>query len=174
MSTERVWNIVMAGIGGQGVVKASDILADAAFRAGHDVKKAEVHGMSQRGGSVNSDVRFGRAVLSPMVPDPEADVLVVLDPSQVENNRHRLRPNGRLLTQDVVAGLPAAAGRAGNVAMLGALSRLLPLPERVWLESIRAAFPAAALAANLEAFAAGRAAAAPAAKPPRPTAAQRR
>ena len=45
-----------------------DILADAAFRAGRDVKKAEVHGMSQRGGSVTSDVRFGREVLSPMVP----------------------------------------------------------------------------------------------------------
>ena len=171
MSTDRVWNIVMAGIGGQGVVKASDILADAAFRAGHDVKKAEVHGMSQRGGSVNSDVRFGPAVLSPMVPDPEADVLVVLDPSQVENNRHRLRPDGRLLTPEVVAGLPVAAGRAGNVAMLGVLSRLLPLPERAWLEAIKAALPESVLAANLDAFAAGRAVAAHAAKPARAPAA---
>ncbi|NLF23574.1 MAG: pyruvate ferredoxin oxidoreductase, partial [Lentisphaerae bacterium] len=61
-------NIVIAGLGGQGIVKASDILADAAFRAGHDVKKAEVHGMSQRGGSVNTDIRYGARVLSPMVP----------------------------------------------------------------------------------------------------------
>ena len=54
-----VVNIVVAGLGGQGVVKASDIVAEAAFRAGHTVKKAEVHGMSQRGGSVSTDVRYG-------------------------------------------------------------------------------------------------------------------
>ena len=64
----RVTSVVFAGLGGQGVIKASDILADAACRAGHDVKKAEIHGMSQRGGSVSSDVRFGAEVLSPMVP----------------------------------------------------------------------------------------------------------
>jgi len=67
-----VTNVVIAGLGGQGVLKASDILADAAFLAGLDVKKSEIHGMSQRGGSVTSDVRFGRQVLSPMVPAGEA------------------------------------------------------------------------------------------------------
>ncbi|MGC9327029.1 MAG: 2-oxoacid:acceptor oxidoreductase family protein, partial [Candidatus Hinthialibacter sp.] len=92
--TDQVTNVVIAGLGGQGVLKASDILADAAFRAGCDVKKAEVHGMSQRGGSVNSDVRFGERVLSPMIPDGEADFLVVLSEDQVENNRSRLRPGG--------------------------------------------------------------------------------
>src|ERR1017187_7912978 len=58
----RVINIVVAGLGGQGVLKASDIIAGAAFLAGLDVKKSEVHGMSQRGGSVASDVRFGARV----------------------------------------------------------------------------------------------------------------
>ena len=159
MISQRVWNIVLAGIGGQGVLKASDILAEAAFRVGHDVKKTEVHGMSQRGGSVNSDVRFGPLVLSPMVPDGETDVLVVLDASQTENNRHRLRPEGKLLTPDSVAGLPAAAGRSGNVAMLGVLSTFLPLPEQAWHDAICAALPSAVQAANLAAFAAGRAAA---------------
>ncbi len=60
-----VINIVIAGLGGQGVLKASDILAEAAFRAGFDVKKSELHGMSQRGGSVASDVRFGGEVVQP-------------------------------------------------------------------------------------------------------------
>ena len=69
---------MIAGLGGQGVLKASDILAEAAFAAGFDVKKADVHGMSQRGGSVRSDLRFGPRVFSPMVPAGEADVLVVL------------------------------------------------------------------------------------------------
>jgi indolepyruvate ferredoxin oxidoreductase beta subunit len=84
-------NVVLAGLGGQGVIKASDILADAALRAGLDVKKSEIHGMSQRGGSVTSDVRFGGRVLSPMVPRGEADFLVVLAPSEVEVARPLLR-----------------------------------------------------------------------------------
>ena len=70
----KVVNVVVAGLGGQGAIKASDILADAACRAGFDVKKAEIHGMSQRGGSVTSDVRFGPEVLSPMIPAGEATV----------------------------------------------------------------------------------------------------
>ena len=53
---EKVKSVVIAGLGGQGVIKASDIFADAVFKAGYDVKKAEVHGMSQRGGSVNTDI----------------------------------------------------------------------------------------------------------------------
>ena len=54
---DKVTNIVLGGLGGQGVLTASDILADVVFRAGYDVKKSELHGMSQRGGSVSSDVR---------------------------------------------------------------------------------------------------------------------
>ena len=64
----KVTNIVLAGLGGQGVLKGTDILADVALRAGYDVKKSEIKGMSQRGGSVTGDVRFGDAVFSPMVP----------------------------------------------------------------------------------------------------------
>jgi indolepyruvate ferredoxin oxidoreductase beta subunit len=77
-SNSRVTNIVFAGLGGQGVLKASDIAAAAAFRAGFDVKKSELHGMSQRGGSVTSDVRYGKRVQSPMVPPGEAEFLVVI------------------------------------------------------------------------------------------------
>ena len=61
----EIVNIVVAGLGGQGVLKASDIIAEVAFRAGLDVKKSEVHGMSQRGGSVASDVRFGDPCCKP-------------------------------------------------------------------------------------------------------------
>src|SRR5512133_3231130 len=102
MPNSETINVVIAGLGGQGVLKASGILADAVFRAGFDVKKAEIHGMSQRGGSVSSDVRFGRQVLSPMVPPGEADYLLVLAPDQVENNRPALRPGGVLITPDLV------------------------------------------------------------------------
>ena len=61
----KLTNVVVAGLGGQGVLKASDILADVAVRAGFDVKKSEINGMSQRGGSVSSDVRFGDARAQP-------------------------------------------------------------------------------------------------------------
>src|SRR5512136_2017953 len=115
-------NVVVAGLGGQGVLKASDILADVALRAGLDVKKSEIKGMSQRGGSVTSDVRFGEAVLSPMVPVGEADFLLVLEPTQVEPNRHALKPGGVLITPAAVNPDQLANKKSLNVALLGALS----------------------------------------------------
>src|ERR1039458_8936155 len=90
-------NVVFAGLGGQGVLKASDILADVAFGAGLDVKKSELHGMSQRGGSVSSDVRFGERVFSPMVPEGEADFLLVLAADQVAVNAAALAAGGILI-----------------------------------------------------------------------------
>jgi indolepyruvate ferredoxin oxidoreductase beta subunit len=157
---DRVTNVVIAGLGGQGVLKASDILADAARRAGLDVKKAEVHGMSQRGGSVTSDVRFGTKVLSPMVPRGEADFLVVLAPSEVEVALPLLRPGGVLISPDLVPERSLPNRRSLNVALLGALSRHLSLPEAALLDAIRAALPERLHAANEQAYAVGRAAAA--------------
>lgn len=151
-----VVNVVVAGLGGQGVIKSSDILAEAAFSAGLDVKKAEVHGMSQRGGSVTSDVRFGPEVLSPMVPPGEADYLVILAPDQVENNRHLLRPDGELIAPDAVDEGKLANKRSLNVALLGVLSRRLDIPETCWLEAIRANLPAKLHEVNEQAFALGR------------------
>ena len=158
MPPSRVVNVVFAGLGGQGVIKASDVLADAVFRAGHDVKKAEIHGMSQRGGSVTSDVRFGPEVLSPMIPAGEADFLVVLAPTQVENNLHLLRPAGLLFPPDLVPESALRNKRSLNVALLGALSTHLDVPEAHWREAIAASLPERLLQVNLEAFEAGRAA----------------
>ena len=76
MKNGKVTNVMFAGIGGQGIIRASDMLTEAAFRMGCDVKKSELHGMSQRGGSVSSDVRFGKKVFSPMIPRGEADFLI--------------------------------------------------------------------------------------------------
>ncbi len=153
---DRVTNVVIAGLGGQGVLKASDILADAVFRAGHDVKKAEVHGMSQRGGSVNTDIRYGRKVYSPMISRGEADFLVVLAADQLEHNRSYLRPGGVLVEPGMVDASRLANKRSINVALLGLLSRRLDLPESCWLEALAANLPAALLEANREAFELGR------------------
>lgn len=71
-----VVNVLMAGVGGQGIILASEVLSKAAAAAGKDVKKSDVHGMAQRGGSVSSHVRFGDKVYSPLIPDGEADILM--------------------------------------------------------------------------------------------------
>jgi len=149
-------NVIIAGLGGQGVIKASDILSEAAFRSGCEVKKSEIHGMSQRGGSVTSDVRFGPRVLSPMVPPGEADFLVVLAPDQVEVNRGQLRPGGVLITPDVIDPAKLSNRKSFNVALLGALSTHLELSEEQWRTAIHACLPAKLHAANEQAFAVGR------------------
>ncbi len=154
----KVTNIVVAGLGGQGVLKASDVIAEAALLAGFDVKKSEIHGMSQRGGSVTSDVRFGPLVLSPMVPEGEADFLVLLEPEELETNRHLLAPGGRLVHPDMAAGVRLASRRSLNVALLGVLSRWLDFPEQAWTSAIRACFKPELQEPNLAAFRAGRAA----------------
>lgn len=154
----KVHNVVIAGLGGQGVIKASDILADAAFRAGYDVKKSELHGMSQRGGSVSSDVRFGEAVWSPMVPAGEADVLVVLEETQVEVNRGALRPGGVLITPELVGPEAQKNKKSLNVTLLGALAPLLPIPQEHWLAAIHANLAPKLHKQNEQCFALGRAA----------------
>lgn len=151
-----VTNIVFAGLGGQGVLKASDICAEAAFRTGLDVKKAEVHGMSQRGGSVTSDVRFGPVVASPMVAPGEAHFLVILEATQVRNNLHWLRPDGMMLTPDAIDVTRLAHPRCLNVAMLGLLSRHLAIDPANWHVAIAASLPDQAVAMNLAAFDFGR------------------
>ncbi len=154
-----VRNVVIAGVGGQGTIKASDILADVAMRAGCDVKKAEIHGMSQRGGSVTSDVRFGSRVLSPMVPTGQADFLVVLNEDEVAHNMHRLRDGGLLITSSDIDVDALTNKLSLNVALLGVLSAHLPFDISLWLDAIRSQLADRLHEANEHAFAVGRSAA---------------
>ncbi len=159
MTNHDVTNVVIAGLGGQGVLRASDILADAAFLAGLDVKKAEVHGMSQRGGSVSTDVRFGEGVLSPMVPVGEADYLVVLESTQIDNNRHVLSEDGTLIGPDAVDATALPNARSLNVALLGVLSNRLPIGVEHLRRAVEENFPEKLHAPNFEALEIGRKAA---------------
>jgi len=72
-------NILMVGVGGQGIILASDIISLAAMKAGYDAKKNEIHGMSQRGGSVFSHIRYGKKIYSPTIPEGQTDILVSLE-----------------------------------------------------------------------------------------------
>jgi len=96
-----VTNIAIAGVGGQGIILASDVVANAALCAGHDVKKNEVHGMAQRGGTVVSEIRFGRRVYSPLIPEGEVDVLVALELLEGLRHVHRLRREGLTIADDL-------------------------------------------------------------------------
>ncbi len=152
-----VTNIVVAGLGGQGVLKASDILAEVAFLSGLDVKKSEIHGMSQRGGSVSSDVRFGPRVFSPMVPEGEADYLLVTQEDQVAINVGLLaKKNGILIRPSQVETGQLQNQKSLNVALLGVLSHYLSFPEEVWKAAIRHHLREPLHEANLQAFALGR------------------
>jgi len=79
-------NFLLAGVGGQGTLVAANILAGVGLAAGYDVKKSEIHGMAQRGGSVTSHVRWGQQVFSPMAGKGEIDILLGFE--QVEAMRH--------------------------------------------------------------------------------------
>ncbi len=151
-----VTNIVIAGLGGQGVLSASDILATTAFLAKRDVKKAEVHGMSQRGGSVTSDVRYGDKVESPIVSPGAADYLVILDETQIEPAQHLLREGGTMLSCAALDGKALPSPRTLNVAMLGMLSAHLDLPVELWIEAIHSAFRSKLHGMNETAFGLGR------------------
>ena len=149
-------NVVIAGLGGQGVLKASDILAEVAFSAGLDVKKSELHGMSQRGGSVSSDVRFGERVFSPMSPDGEADFLVVLSTDQVPVNAAALGQGGILIEASQIDESALSNKKSINVALLGILSRHLQFNAELWTEALKRNLPEKLHEANLQAFSIGR------------------
>jgi len=155
--SSRPTNVVIAGLGGQGVLKASDILADVAFSFGLDVKKSELHGMSQRGGSVSSDVRFGERVFSPMVPEGEADFLVVIAADQIPVNEAALRQGGTLIEPSQIDEAALTNKKNINVALLGVLSRHLPFSVDEWTAALKRNLPEKLHEANLRSFAMGRA-----------------
>lgn len=123
-----VTNVVFVGLGGQGVLTISDVLATAAFVAGYDVKKSEIHGMSQRGGTVTSDLRYGERVFSPMVGFGEADYVIVLDASQIDYAHSWKKPAGVFVTPALVEGVTLPNKRSMNVALLGRLAPYLAIP----------------------------------------------
>ncbi|MCK4966524.1 indolepyruvate oxidoreductase subunit beta [bacterium] len=79
MENNSITNVLIVGVGGQGIILASEILASVCIASGCDVKQSEVHGMAQRGGSVTSHVRFGREVFSPTIEEGCADYLLAFE-----------------------------------------------------------------------------------------------
>jgi len=93
-------NMLLVGVGGQGTILASNILAELGIKLGYDVKKAEVHGMSQRGGSVISHLRWGLEVFSPIIAKGQADVMVAFEKMEVARYMDILKPEGMVLSNN--------------------------------------------------------------------------
>ena len=99
--SERVTNILLVGVGGQGILLASEILSETFMLAGYDVKKSEIHGMSQRGGSVVSHVRYGQEVFSPLVPEGEGDILFGFELMETYRYLPLLKKGGAVVVNDL-------------------------------------------------------------------------
>ena len=147
-------NIMIVGVGGQGTLLASKLLGRLLLTKNYDIKVSEVHGMSQRGGSVSSEVRFGDKVASPMVPAGECDLLAVLDSSQLEVVAAAKRPGCAVVTPEDVPVDKLAHPKALNTMILGAMAAQLPQvkDEALWLEVIGEAFPEKLRALNIDMF----------------------
>jgi indolepyruvate ferredoxin oxidoreductase beta subunit len=95
-----VTNVLIAGVGGQGAILSSEILALAAIAAGHDVKQGEFHGVAQRGGAVFSHVRFGDKVHSPMARRESVDIMLALERLEALRYAHFVKPGGTIVVND--------------------------------------------------------------------------
>ncbi|HNZ30388.1 MAG TPA: 2-oxoacid:acceptor oxidoreductase family protein, partial [Candidatus Goldiibacteriota bacterium] len=93
----KIMNILLVGVGGQGIVSSSDIISDMALAKGHDVKKSEIHGMSQRGGVVYSFVRYGDKVYSPLPLKEEVDFLASFEEMEILRWQDYINPSTKVI-----------------------------------------------------------------------------
>jgi indolepyruvate ferredoxin oxidoreductase beta subunit len=151
------FNILFVGIGGQGVLKASEITGLAGMFSGYKVKKSEVHGMSQRGGSVESHLRIGEKIYSPLIPKGVVDFLVGFDTTEAKRVKSYLKKDGIDLSKKLDLVLKNLKNyRSLNICFLGILSCYLPIKEKDWLRAIRVGIKKEYLKLNLDAFYLGR------------------
>jgi len=106
-----VTSVLFVGIGGQGTILASKILTIGLIEHGYDVKMSEVHGMSQRGGSVSTQVRFGKKVYSPIIGEGSADILVSFEEMEAARYARFLKKGGKMVVNKTqIPSLPVLSG----------------------------------------------------------------
>lgn len=107
----KTTNIMIVGVGGQGTLLASRILGNVAIDQGFDVKMSEVHGMSQRGGSVVTYVKYGQKVYSPVVSEGEADIILAFEQLEAFRYLKYLKQDGKLIMNtQTIAPMPVITG----------------------------------------------------------------
>ena len=97
---EGKWDFLLAGVGGQGTILASNVLVSAGSRAGYQAKKSEIHGMAQRGGSVTSHVRWGEEVHSPFIGKGEADYFLAFEKLEAMRHVNGMKRGGVIIVSD--------------------------------------------------------------------------
>lgn len=187
----KTTNIFLCGVGGQGILLASEVISSACMKAGFDIKQSEVHGMAQRGGSVIAHLRYGEKVYSPLIEPGEADFVVAFEllealrylpymnkDTRVVVNTQKILPApvatgvdtypadvlDQLAQRKITAfaldafALAKAAGetRAVNLVLVGALSALLSLGEKFFLQAIGERIPEKIREKNITAFMKGK------------------
>lgn len=108
----KVKNVLLVGVGGQGIILASKILSSGLIDAGYDVKMSEVHGMAQRGGSVTTQVRYGEKVYSPIIGKGQADIIVAFEKIEALRWLEYLKPDGKVVINDYK--IPSATVLSGK------------------------------------------------------------
>ena len=169
----KVTNVLIVGVGGQGTILASRVLSGVVQAAGYDVKVSEIHGMSQRGGSVVTQVRFEllEAVRHQPALSPEGKMIVnvqkmmpmpvVIGAAEYPADcLEQLRKKADVVALDALKiAMDCNNPKAVNVVLLGVLSTQMNIDEQIWLDVLKEKVPAKFLDANLKAFAEGRKAA---------------
>lgn len=134
-------SFMLVGVGGQGTILASNVLAELGLSLGYDVKQAEVHGMSQRGGSVTSHVRWGERVYSPIITQGDADILIAFEKSEIGRYISGLRPGGLALVNNYsIVPITVSSGGA-SYPEDERLHRLVDTftPNGYWIDGVRIA-----------------------------------
>jgi indolepyruvate ferredoxin oxidoreductase, beta subunit len=112
MMNDKIKNILLVGVGGQGTILVGKILSTGLLQAGYDVKMSEVHGMSQRGGSVSNQVRYGKKVFSPVMGKGEADILISFEQMETWRWMDYLKPGGKVVINDYrIPSAPILSGK---------------------------------------------------------------
>ena len=106
-------SILLVGVGGQGTILASKLLTSGLMEAGFDVKMSEIHGMSQRGGSVSSQVRYGEKVESPVIELGDADILISFEKMEALRYLNYIKLSGKVVVNDFeINSMPILSGKA--------------------------------------------------------------
>jgi indolepyruvate ferredoxin oxidoreductase beta subunit len=128
----KEFNIIIGGVGGQGVVLMSELLGNAAVKDGLEVKGSEVLGMAQRGGSVFSNIRLGSSALAPMTPEGKCDVLIAVEPSEaLRNIQYLARESVVVLNSRKVMPFTVFLGRSGYPGLEEILEKIGKVTDRV-------------------------------------------
>ena len=105
------FNIIVNGVGGQGVVTLLSLIDEAAFVEGYDIKSSELHGLSQRGGSVETHIRFGKKIYSPLIPIGRADLIISLEMLEALRETVKSGKNTKFLVNEYVSPFPGSLAK---------------------------------------------------------------